>query len=61
MRVIAIGKNTDYKYAVRQMTFPPVVENLVTSQGMRLAIPNKHVFEKTAEMFRLAIAEQKQA
>ena len=48
VRVIAIGKNTDYKYAVRQMKFPPVVEHLITSQGMRLAIPNKHVFEKAA-------------
>ena len=48
VRVIAIGKPTDYKYAVRQMKFPPVVEHLVTSQGMRLAIPNKHVFEKAA-------------
>lgn len=48
VRVIAIGKNTDYKYAVRQMKFPPVVEHLITSQGMRLAIPNRHVFEKAA-------------
>ena len=48
VRVIAIGKNADYKYAVRQMKFPPVVEHLITSQGMRLAIPNKHVFEKAA-------------
>ena len=31
VRVIAIGKNTDYKYAVRQMKFPPVVEHLITS------------------------------
>ena len=38
VRVIAIGKNTDYKYAVRQMKFPPVVEHLITSQGMRLEI-----------------------
>lgn len=48
VRVIAIGKNSDYKYAVQQMKFPPVVEHLITSQGMRLAIPNKHVFEKAA-------------
>lgn len=48
VRVIAIGKNSDYKYAVRQMKFPPVVEHLITSQGMRLAVPNKHVFEKAA-------------
>jgi len=48
VRVIAIGKNADYKYAVRQMKFPPVVEHLITSQGMRLAIPNRHVFEKAA-------------
>ena len=48
VRVIATGKPADYKYAVRQMKFPPVVEHLVTSQGMRLAIPNKHVFEKAA-------------
>ena len=48
VRVIAIGKPADYKYAVRQMKFPPVVEHLITSQGMRLAIPNKHVFEKAA-------------
>ena len=48
VRVIAIGKNADYKYAVKQMKFPPVVEHLITRQGMRLAIPNKHVFEKAA-------------
>lgn len=48
VRVIATGKPTDYKYAVRQMRFLPVVEHLITSQGMRLAIPNKHVFEKAA-------------
>ncbi|MCI8330378.1 MAG: glycosyltransferase family 4 protein [Oscillibacter sp.] len=48
VRVIATGKPTDYKYAVRQMRFLPIVEHLITSQGMRLAIPNKHVFEKAA-------------
>ena len=48
VRVIATGKPTDYKYAVRQMKFLPIVEHLITSQGMRLAIPNKHVFEKAA-------------
>ena len=48
VRVIACGKPADYKYAVRQMRFLPVVEHLITSQGMRLAIPNKHVFEKAA-------------
>lgn len=48
VRVIATGKPTDYKYAVRQMRFFPIVEHLITSQGMRLAIPNKHVFEKAA-------------
>ena len=48
VRVIAIGKPADYKYAVRQMRFFPIVEHLITSQGMRLAIPNKHVFEKAA-------------
>lgn len=48
VRVIACGKPADYKYAVRQMKFLPVVEHLITSQGMRLAIPNRHVFEKAA-------------
>lgn len=48
VRVIACGKPTDYKYAVRQMHFLPVVEHIITSQGMRLAIPNRHVFEKAA-------------
>lgn len=48
VRVIACGKPTDYKYAVRQMHFLPVIEHIVTSQGMRLAIPNRHVFEKAA-------------
>lgn len=48
VRVIATGKPTDYKYAVRQMRFLPVVEHLITSQGMRLAIPNKNVFQKAA-------------
>ena len=48
VRVIAIGKPADYKYAVRQMRFFPIVEHLITSQGMRLAIPNRHVFEKAA-------------
>ena len=48
VRVIATGKPTDYKYAVRQMKFLPIVEHLITSQGMRLAIPNRHVFEKAA-------------
>ncbi len=48
VRVIATGKPADYKYAVRQMRFFPIVEHLITSQGMRLAIPNKHVFEKAA-------------
>lgn len=48
VRVIACGNPADYKYAVRQMRFLPVVEHLITSQGMRLAIPNKHVFEKAA-------------
>ena len=44
VRVIACGKPADYKYSVRQMRFLPVVEHLITSQGMRLAIPNRHVF-----------------
>lgn len=48
VRVIACGKPADYKYAVRQMRFLPVVEHLITSQGMRLAVPNRHVFEKAA-------------
>ena len=48
VRVISTGKPADYKYAVRQMRFFPVVEHLITSQGMRLAIPNRHVFEKAA-------------
>lgn len=48
VRVIATGKPADYKYAVRQMRFFPVMEHLITSQGMRLAIPNRHVFEKAA-------------
>ena len=48
VRVIATGKPADYKYAVRQMKFAPVMDHLVTSQGMRLAIPNTHVFEKAA-------------
>lgn len=48
VRVIATGKPADYKYAVRQMKFFPIVEHLITSQGMRLAVPNKHVFEKAA-------------
>ncbi len=48
VRVIATGKPADYKYAVRQMRFFPIVEHLITSQGMRLAIPNRHVFEKAA-------------
>ena len=48
VRVIATDKPTDYKYAVRQMRFLPIVEHLITSQGMRLAIPNRHVFEKAA-------------
>lgn len=33
VRVIATGKPADYKYAVRQMRFFPVVEHLITSQG----------------------------
>lgn len=48
VRVIATGNPADYKYAVRQMKFFPIVEHLITSQGMRLAVPNKHVFEKAA-------------
>ena len=48
VRVIATGKPADYKYAVRQMRFFPIVEHLISSQGMRLAIPNRHVFEKAA-------------
>ena len=39
VRVIATGKPADYKYAVRQMRFFPVVEHLITSQGMRLGHP----------------------
>ena len=48
VRVIAIGKPGPNKYAVRQMRFMPIVEHLITSQGMRLAVPNRHVFEKAA-------------
>ena len=48
VRVIAIGKPGPNKYAVRQMRFLPIVEHLITSQGMRLAVPNRHVFEKAA-------------
>lgn len=48
VRIVACGKPAAYKYAVRQMRFFPVVEHLVSSQGMRLAIPNRHVFEKAA-------------
>ena len=48
VRVIACGKPAPYKYPVRQMHFPPVVEHIVSSQGMRLAVPNKHVFEKAS-------------
>ena len=45
----------DYKYAVRQMRFFPVVEHLLTSQGMRLAIPNRHVFEKGGGLGRTLV------
>ncbi|MEG1658413.1 MAG: glycosyltransferase [Oscillibacter sp.] len=48
VRVIACGKPAAYKYAVHQMRFFPLVEHLITSQGMRLAVPNRHVFEKAA-------------
>jgi 1,2-diacylglycerol 3-alpha-glucosyltransferase len=48
VRVIACGKPADYKYAVHQMHFLPMTEHLISSQGMRLAIPNRHVFEKAA-------------
>ncbi len=48
VRVIATGKAADYKYAVRQMKFFPIMDHLITSQGMRLAVPNRHVFEKAA-------------
>lgn len=46
VRVIACGKPAAYKYAVHQLHFFPLVEHLVNSQGLRLAIPNRHVFEK---------------
>ena len=46
VRVIACGKPASYKYAVHQLHFFPLVEHLVNSQGLRLAIPNRHVFEK---------------
>ena len=48
VRVIACGKPAPNKYAVRQLRLTPVVEHLITSQGMRLAVPNRHVFEKAA-------------
>lgn len=48
VRVIACGNPTNYKYAVRQMKFVPVVEHLISSQGMRLAMPSRHAFEKAA-------------
>lgn len=48
VRVIACGHPTDYKYAVRQMKFTPVVEHLISSQGMRFALPSRHAFEKAA-------------
>ena len=48
VRVIACGKPADYKYAVHQLHLLPMAEHLITSQGMRLAIPNRHVFEKAA-------------
>ncbi|MCI2056908.1 MAG: glycosyltransferase [Oscillibacter sp.] len=48
VRVIACGKPAEYKYAVHQLHFPFFVEHLITSQGMRLAVPNRHVFEKAA-------------
>lgn len=48
VRVIACGRPAANKYTVHQLHFPLVVEHLVTSQGMRLAVPNRHVFEKAA-------------
>lgn len=48
VRVIACGRPAAYKYAVHQMHFLPLVEHIVSSQGLRLAIPNRHVFEKAA-------------
>lgn len=48
VRVIACGQPAAYKYAVHQLHLLPVAEHLITSQGMRLAIPNRHVFEKAA-------------
>ncbi|WP_409968107.1 glycosyltransferase [Bengtsoniella intestinalis] len=48
VRVIACGHPTDYKYAVRQLKFTPVVDHLISSQGMRFAMPSRHAFEKAA-------------
>ncbi len=48
VRVIATGKPADYKYAVRQMRFFPHCGAFDHQPGMRLAIPNRHVFEKAA-------------
>jgi glycosyltransferase involved in cell wall biosynthesis len=48
VRVIACGKPRDYKYAVHQLYLLPMAEHLITSQGLRLAVPNRHVFEKAS-------------
>ena len=48
VRVIACGRPAANKYTVRTMRFPLAVEHLVSSQGMRLAVPNRHAFEKAA-------------
>ena len=60
VRVIATGKPADYKYAVRQMRFFPVVEHLITSQGMRLAIPNRHVFDSNLKGSSLNVVFSKE-
>jgi 1,2-diacylglycerol 3-alpha-glucosyltransferase len=48
VRVIACGEPREYKYAVHQMHFLPVVEHVVSSQGMRLALPSRHAVAEAA-------------
>ena len=50
VRVIATGKPADYKYAVRQMRFFPVVEHLITSQGNSRRV-NDFVYNRFRDTF----------
>uniref|UniRef100_UPI0004647455 glycosyltransferase n=2 Tax=Treponema pedis TaxID=409322 RepID=UPI0004647455 len=43
VRIVSTGKEQDNKFIVKSLNFPPIIENIIRSQGMQFAAADKDV------------------